>query len=994
MKRLALIPLAILLSSLLLAPTAHAAPADVFPVQTPGFFQSLNGSWSFKYIPALQAGADEGFHAPGYDVSGWNSIPVPANWELQGFAEPYYDLALKDGLGLYRRSVRVPPGWEGRKVFLRFEGVAFGFDLWVNGHKAGASSASAFNPHTFDITRLLRAGGDNVVALRVSTKPHGYEFDVNDDWSLSGIFRDVTLFSVPATHVQDLTTTTRLRADGSADLSVALKLSGPEGSVNGRLLAEDGSIVSTFTLSERAPATRAAVIHVARPRLWTAETPTLYRLQLTLSGKEGGLQTIEQRIGLREVSINGGVLQLNGRPIKLRGVNHHDLEPQTGRVVTEKQMREDLALMKKANINYVRTAHYPPDQRFIALCDELGFYVVDEVSIGKGEEHLDKASHRENILARVAPTIKRDKNHPSVIIWSIGNENPVTEAELEAGRLAKQLDPSRPITIPKIGSYFAKHRGLLPDYIDIYAPHYPVNATVRDYGETLQRPVLFTEYAHALGLATDRIQDQWELIQASPRLAGGSIWHFHDQAVLRTSAEPVDRTKPTRLVWIDSTRHYDTNGLDGADGIVYADRTPQTDYWQIRKVYAPVQIAQRALAVRPGAAQLALTVENRYDFLALHGMRMEWALQRNGADIQKGMAPLAAAARAQETVRIPVTIPSDAAADVLALKLRVVDDKGAEVVDRVVRLDLEGAGRQGWLASLADGGRPDIREDPQAIRIATAGWSLSVARGSGELEIRDTAGRVLVEGIYPHSGRKPTMAEELSIKDTGLWTMSTLRRVERPVVTLERTDGKLALSVSGRYPRPDAPEQALIGGYRLQVMPNGALEISYDYVPEGARGMLSEAGLSVVGPAGADQLRWIGQGPYAGYPGKDRLNEFGVYHLGREDLHFQGNRRGTELALLTGATGNGFALAMPAGDIAAERDGERTLLSHNALIGGLGNKGTRPETRIMLDRQQRIAGKFTLLPLAQRWPGALTRWFGEPAAAREVYRPFYHSYDQ
>lgn len=994
MTLIALRPLAALLLSTALSSTALAAPAQVYPVKAPGYTQSLNGDWLFKYIPALQAGNDEDFYTSRFDASAWRHIPVPANWELQGYGEPKYDLELQDGLGLYRRNFRVPENWQGRRTFLRFDGVAYGYELWVNGRKAGASSASAYNAHTFDVSDLLTAQGDNVVALKVSTKPLGYAFDVNDDWSLSGIFRDVTLFSVPVTHVQDVSTSTALKADGGADLSVAVKLDHPAGDVHARLFSPDGRLVREFPLPAAPDGSRAAVVRVPGAQLWTAETPRLYRLQLTLSAGGKTLQSIEERIGLREVRIVDGVLQLNGRPIKLRGVNHHDLEPKTGRVVTDAGIRQDLALMKKANINYIRTSHYQPDERLIRLCDELGFYMVDEVAIGKGEEHLNDPVYHDNILARVAPTIERDKNHPSVIIWSIGNENPVTDVELEASRLAKRLDPTRPVTIPKVGSYFAKNYQRLPPYVDIYAPHYPSNATLREYATKLKRPVLFTEYAHALGLATDRLQEQWEIMQAHPGFAGGSIWHFQDQGLLRTASEPVDASKPTRLAWLDARTHYDTHGLDGSDGIVYADRTPQADYWQVRKVYSPVQIVERHASVRAGSAQLALTVENRHDFRTLVGMRLEWALQRNGADVQKGSARLSAASHARETVTIPVAIAADAGSDVLALAIRCVDEQGNEIVDRVIQLDVAGAQAAPWLAAIPAIKPAGVSEDANEVRIVSDNWTLTVARSSGELAIRDRAGRTLVAGIYPHSGRKPTMAEALSVKDTGLWTMSTLRKPDAADVKVEQFGGKVRLSVTGRYRRPDAPEQALTGGYQIELVPNGALDISYRYAPSNARGMLSEAGLSVLMPSGFDQFRWVGQGPYAGYPGKDKLNEFGLFHLNRDDLRFQGNRRGTDLALLTTSDGAGVALTMAPGDVAVERDGEQTLITHNAVIGGLGNKGTRPESRIRLDDTLSISGKFTLLPLETTWPDGITRLFGQPKAADHVFQPFFHSYDQ
>ena len=980
----------------------------------PAYTRSLNGEWSFRYLPSLAADLD--FAAPQFDVSGWVKIPVPANWEMKGFAEPSYGDELKDGTGLYRRSFQVPAGWQGRRTFLRFEGVAFGYEVWVNGRRAGESSASAFNRHTFDVTPLLLPSAANVLAVRVTTKPKGFEFDLNDDWSLSGIYRDVTLFSVPAAHVQDVSTRTALADDGAADLSVDVTLSEADAEVRASLLGPDGSSVGDAVLKRAGDGRRTIVFHVDRPRLWTAETPALYRLRLSVSASGKPLQTVEQRIGLREVSIAGGVLLLNGRPIKMRGVNHHELDPKTGRAVTELQMRQDLALMKKANVNFVRTSHYPPHPRFLELCDELGFYVMDEVAIGHGEKNLEKPDYRAAILARVEPTIARDKNHASVLIWSIGNENPITEVELEAGRMAKALDPTRPITYPKIGSYFLKNYERLPDFVDIYAPHYPSNATLQDYAHKLKRPTILTEYAHGLGLATDRIQAQWEIIQANPVFAGGAIWHFHDQGLLRTSGQPADVDKPTQLAWVDKFHHYDTHGMDGADGMTYADRTPQIDYWQMRKVYAPVQFIE-SNATGP----VSLTVENRYDFRTLGGIKLLWSLQRNGKAIRQGRIALSAAARGRETVAIPVSVP--ASDDIMLLQVRAIDEQGVQINEHSIRL--KGAG-QGWTAGLQAKAEPAVTESASEVKVALPQWTLTVQRVSGQLNIRDHAGKVLVAGLYPHTGRKPTMAEALRSKTSPLWLSTMLETLEQAIVRVERRDGKVVLNVSGQYSLQDASavqaaalqvaapsaiaddlvqgaakaalpgngSGGLEGGYQLEIAADGSIAVSYDFVPVRAVGRLSEAGFTVMAPAGVDEFRWIGKGPFAGYPGKDRLNEFGIYHLNRADLRFQGNRRETELALLTTGGGAGFAMITPAADVALERSGERTLLSHNALLGGPGNKGTSPEVSFDAGKVAHIAGAFTLLPVPGAWPPALARWFGKPAPAREVLRPFYHSYDQ
>lgn len=983
------------LSAAMAAGPAPARPVDIYPSREPAFLQSLNGDWTFKYIAGGSAGADAGFYQPGFDTGSWSTIAVPSNWELAGHAEPKYALALQEGLGLYRRQFRVPASWQGRRVLLRFEGVAYGFDVWVNGKTVGASSASAYNPHTFDITDALAEGdGAQTLALKVRTKPLGYEFDVNDDWTLSGIFRDVRLFSVPATHVQDLSTTTTLDGNGAATLSVAVALNAPGTTATGELMAPNGRMVATFPLARAGGNRLAARLRVARPQLWSAESPSLYRLRVTVKQRGRALQTLDERIGLREVKIVNGVLELNGKPIKLRGVNHHDLDSLHGRAITEEQMRQDLDLMKKANINFVRTSHYPPQARFIELCDEQGFYVMDEVSIGKGEEHLEKPSHRDTILARTKATIARDKNRPSVMIWSIGNENDVTEVEMEASRIARQMDPSRPVTLPKVGTYLLDNHTRIPPLVDIHAPHYLNNAQLAKLAGFTTRPVILTEYAHALGLSTDRIQDQWEFIQANPRFAGGAIWHFHDQGLLRTAGKPVDTSQPTDFVWLDSRRYYDTNRNDGTDGIVYADRRPQTDYWETRKVYAPIQVAESSANVQAGAQAVWLTVENRYDFRDLKDSRLEWTLQRNGQAVQSGTSPLSAPPRGREQLQIPVTIPLDAAGDVLALQVRCLDRDGMQVNERVLRLDLEGVRLATALDARADGTPLEVTDDARVVRVVGTHGVLSVTRTDGSLTLHDGMGRLLVAELVPHSGRKMTMSDRSSARATGLWRLPTLPVLESPQVRVSRKDGSVILNVDGRYPRPDAHEQAWTGGYELKIAPSGSIEVRYAFTPARAAGTVTEAGLSVVLPAHYAEFRWLGQGPYAGYPGKDRLNEYGLYHLERSDLRFQGNRRDTTLALLTDAQGTGVAVGMKPGDVAVERQGETTLLSHNALVASPGNKGWVPETQISLERTARIEGQFTLTPLTRQWPARLLRWFGQPAAATAIERPYYHSYDQ
>lgn len=971
-----------------------AQPQEVYPVRSGPAAQSLNGNWQFKYLAGSALGADAAFSDPDFSAAaGWKPIAVPGHWELQGFAEPKYGRTLAEGTGLYRRTFRAADTWRGQRVFLRFDGVLYGFDVSVNGTKVG-SWASGYNPCTFDITDTLKFGVDNVLAVQVTTRSKGWEFDTNDCWSLSGIYRDVTLFAVPAAHFNDYTARTTLAADGSAALTVEVVAS-QTATVSGRLLAPGGELVREFQLPLGPDAHGSATVNVAQPQLWTAETPSLYRLELALQSGGQTVQRISEKIGLRQITTDGGLLKLNGRPIKLHGVDHHDIWPEVGRAATEELMRRDLVLMKAANINFVRTSHYPSHPRFIELCDELGVYVMCEVPFGFGDEHLTDASYQDVLLTRARATVRRDKNRASIIVWSVGNENPITPSQLETGHEVKRLDPSRPICFPTVGSYFGRNYEKFPEFVDIYAPHYPVAGTLRDFAQKLTRPVIATEYAHALGLASDRIQDLWEIMQASPRIAGGAVWMFQDQGILRLANARPSTERTDLYVWPDAQHYYDTDTNQGMDGIVYSDRTPQTDYWQVRKVYSPVQIAERSLTAAAGAQTFALHVENRFDFRSLAGFKLAWSLQKNGVAVQSGAMPLTTPSHATDAISLNVTIPDDLSHNLYALDIRCLDDNGQSMHERVLRID--SAQKVAPSAELFAALKPaalDLAESPAEFRVTHSRFTITLNRQTGALLIRDPAGATLAEGVYPHVGRRFTEAEALRAKTAPIWAGSFLRNPSDLVTEATRSDAGVRLRVRGKYSRNDAPGQFIEGEQTLLVTPAGTIELAYDYAPVAATGTMLEAGVSLVLPAAASEFRWAGQGPFAGYPGKDRLNEFGLHHLNRDDLNFSGNRREVDLALVTSANGEGLLLAASAADVAVETTADGVILSQNALLSGRGNKGSGPETSINANRVKNIAGKFTLLPLGRDWPAPLTRWFGQPGQKVPVLHPFFRSYDQ
>jgi beta-galactosidase len=399
------------------------------------------------------------------------------------------------------------------------------------------------------------------------------------------------------------------------------------------------------------------------------------------------------------------------------------------------------------------------------------------------------------------------------------------------------------------------------------------------------------------------------------------------------------------------------------------------------------------VAVKPGAQPVALHVENRFDFRSLTGMKLVWTLQENGASRATGALPLAAKARQSEIVTVPVTLPAGAEGGVWTLAVRCVDENGASPNDRTVRLEVAGA--KDLLAQLRGGlteAGLKFAEAADQVSVALPQFTLSVVRTTGAITLTQLDGRTLPLDLGIHVGRRFTMAETLRSKGGAVWAAETSANQHCTLVEAAKVAEGVRLRFQDSYTRAEAPEQSIAGEHTLLVRTDGTIDVSYDYHPVKATGALLEAGIAF--RTAASEFRWIGQGPYAGYPGKDRLNEFGLYHLNREDLYFSGNRRGVECAVASAPDGRGFALLCPAGDVAVEAVDGGFVLSHNALLSGRGNKGVGPESPLNADQIERIAGGFTLVPLGPEWPEPLLRWFGQPGQPVSVFKPFYRSYDQ
>ena len=570
---------------------------SILPVTDPQMKRSLNGEWQLKVIQ----GISNDRAVPMADTT-WGRIPVPGCWEAHGFCKPAYDRTLPL-TGYYRTTFAVPNSWKGQRVIIRFDGVLYGYDLWVNGEAVG-SWRSGYNTAMFDITDYLnRKSERQQLALRVISQFRGSDFDYNDDWAPNGIFRDVTLMAVPKTHLTDLTITTKNTGEVNVKADIANSNSNTE--VKYEILDSN---------RQRVGSTR-----VEHPHLWTAETPYLYTLRTTLCQKGKTLQVFEHKFGFRELTIDGNVLKLNGKPIKLRGVTTHSTDPVTVKVIDEASILRDMKLMKEASVNYLRTSHYPREPRFYELADSLGFYIIDEVPFGYGDKNLSDSTFYPVLQQRAQATIRRDKNHPSVLIWSLGNENPLTDICIRLGDYVKRnLDPSRPICYPQVGSYFRRFNYNFPKVADIYAPHYPTTSQIADFYQRADRPVIFTEYCHTLGISLEDHDRQWEIIERTPGIAGGSVWEWADQGM------PFRRPLQSRYgyeerVFTSKEGGFEMYGNKGTDGLLYADRTPLPNYYELQHNYA------RAFVERVDGDMLKIV--NRYDFLNLKdNVTFHWML--------------------------------------------------------------------------------------------------------------------------------------------------------------------------------------------------------------------------------------------------------------------------------------------------------------------------------------------------------------------------------
>lgn len=644
------------------------------------YYLDLNGSWKFKWTqnPILRP---ENFYQPDFDVTAWDEITVPGNWECQGygtriyvneryeFDAPKYNFTKNppfvphdtNEVGSYRRSFRIPEGWEGRRVVLCVEGAASFFYVWVNGHYLGCNQDSK-TAAEWDVTDAL-VPGENTVALEVYRWSAGSYLECQDMWRMSGIERDVYLYSTPETYIADYTVRSPLDKTNYRDgeLSIEVDIAGlpqvkaknkktAEMTVEYQLFDKNGTLVSSEQKDAASKVQFNSIITDASP--WSAEHPELYTLALNVRNGNGDIiETVGCNVGFKTSEIKDGRFMVNGVPVLVKGVNRHTFSNETGHTVDRASMLKDIEMMKQNNINTVRNCHYPNAREWYHLCDVYGLYVIDEANIeshGMGYKEQSLAKFPEWFPAHMDRTKRmyaQSKNNPSVTFYSLGNEAGNGINFEETYKWLKSVENNRPV----------QYERALTDYnTDVYARMYRSVDEIKEYvsREGIYRPFILCEYAHAMGNSVGGLKEYWDVFESEPMAQGGCIWDWVDQSFKLTDENG-------RMYWAYGGDFGDadtpSDGSFCCNGLVTSDRTPHPHLAEVKSIY------QNIKSELVDTASLTIEVKNWFDFTNLDNYRLDWAIvNAEGKIYRNGTKTVQAAPH--ETVKIALgefSVPSD-----------------------------------------------------------------------------------------------------------------------------------------------------------------------------------------------------------------------------------------------------------------------------------------------------------------------------------------------
>lgn len=886
---------------------------------------SLNGQWRFYYAERIDE-RPVGFYSPGFDCSAWDEIRVPGHIQLQGYGRPQYVNTqypwdgherlrppqipvLFNPVGSYARDFEVPSAWEGSRVSIVFHGVETAFFCWVNGVLIGYAEDS-FTPSRFDITRALRPGL-NRLAVEVFRFSSASWIEDQDFWRFSGIFRDVELEAYPRAHVRDLFVRPELNEGFSmgvlrADLSLDL----PDEPVLLRAELYDPSGALADSVTARAAAAMTLERPICKPLLWSAEKPFLYTLRLTLLSAGGGVYEVAQtRLGFRRFELKNGLMLLNGKRIVFRGMNRHEFCMEAGRAITPEHMLRDIRALKRSNVNAARACHYPNQSLWYRLCDEYGLYVIDEANVeshgswqklGKVDPEWavpnDDPAWLPALLDRAASMLERDKNHPSVLIWSCGNESYGGRDLFEMSQYFRSRDPSRLVHYEGV-FHDRRYNGTSDMESRMYPPAAEVAAFIEAHPE---KPFVLCEYSHAMGNSCGGLCQYIALEDRYPQYQGGFIWDMIDQALLTASPNG-----GARLAYGGDFGDRPTDRNFCGDGLFFADRTPTPKLQEVRFLYQGIRVTPDAGGV---------TLENRFLFANASDYLLRWRLLRNGEPVASGLLQdLDVPPGETRRYELPLPRPALSGEYVLdcGLSLREAADwagpddelmHGSSVVFSVPSPQKE-----------ENAPYEAVRGDVN-IGVRGDGFSMLFSLGEGGLcSLRGADGRELLSAPPSLSLFRAPTDNDLgngSWHSAAVWHAASLHAASRALAPEARTP----FAIQYRYELP------LTGGARMElayaVLGGGKLRVELRW--EGRKGLpaFPAFGLAFRLPRELCNVRYYGLGPEENYRDRKSGARLGLFETTAQKnltpyLWPQecGNREGVRELRVTDDRGRGLCVA-------------------------------------------------------------------------------------
>ncbi|MFZ5517653.1 MAG: glycoside hydrolase family 2 TIM barrel-domain containing protein [Candidatus Zhuqueibacterota bacterium] len=938
------------------------------------WFRSLNGDWKFHWVKQPSERPDD-FFKTDFDDSKWKTIPVPSCWQLQGYDVPIYSNAryphkkdppfvmsepdsqftsfiYRNPVGSYRTQFEIPGDWQDREIFIHFRGVISAFYIWVNGEKVGYSQGSMC-PAEFNLTPFIRPG-KNLLAVEVYRWSDGSYLEDQDFFRFSGIYRDVYLVATPKLHIRDFFVQSKLDEqyrDAEFEITTYITNYGKEDFykpiLEVSLIGPDGNFVKQEPLLRYTPIlirpTCESIVHlkskIVDPLKWTAETPNVFRVILTLKSNDGKiLETESTTFGFRKVEIKGGQLLVNGQPIYIKGVNRHEHDPEHGRAIPRWRMEQDIKIIKQNNINTVRTCHYPDHPYFYELCDRYGIYLISEANIeshGMGYDPKVTLANlpewKEAHVDRVRRMVETHKNHPSVIIWSLGNEAGDGTNFDAAAEYLRQRDPSRPIHYERAGT--RSHTDIIcPMYCpipklieyatgkacDLYWDGYMDGAFSIPEETERDRPYILCEYSHAMGNSLGNFQDYWDVIEKYKYLQGGSIWDFVDQGLSAKAADGSEFFK-----YGGDFGDYPTDYNFCCNGIVRADRLPNPSLFEVKKVYQNIKVLPVDLV------NGHVRIHNKYFFINTAAFQFSWEITGDGVVLQQGkLANFAIPPRQELLVTIPFQKPALMPGHEYFLKMtaslkndELWADKGHVVAWDQYQIPFETPAQSAVdVASM-----PAIRSVENESRILVQGkdFSLSIDKSSGDIASFTTGKNELItEPLSANFWRVPIDNDVGNgmPKRQAMW-----KNVQKSVQKIE------VKQVSPQIIRILVSSQLAVGSNSTYtnvytVYGSGDVLVSAEVNPNGEKlEDLPRFGMQMAIDDAYDTMTWFGRGPHETYWDRKTSGEISL-HSGKvaELVHGytrpqeNGNRSDVRWVSFTNAKGNGLLVAgAPTIDVSA-----------------------------------------------------------------------------